>query len=296
MSGVIKRFALEQSRQLESVTACDLCLGQDHDLLFVKEGFRHVRCRNCGLVFVSPRLARHLEIQRDSGTGSMGEDELTFAQKRRLRLELASVESFRRLNRILEVGAGRGWFLTVAAQSDWETWAVEVNSDAVEHLRSNGVHRIIADAAEDFEAPEQFVDVVRMWDVIEHLRSPRNAVTNIHRVLRPGGLLRLATTNFASLSRRVNGPEWVYLNGADHIFLFEPATIRRLLAECGFSHICIRTRSFNLRRKLYHPERDLPAKLSFFRPFRKLIDTGVGLTRYGHQMIVTAIKPIDTEH
>ena len=226
----------------------------------------------------------------------MGEDELTSAQERRLRRELSSVESFRQTNRMLEVGAGRGWFSSVAAQTGWETWAVEVNSDAVEHLNSKGIHRIIVEAAEDFEAPEQSVDVVRMWDVIEHLRSPRNAVTNIHRVLRSGGLLRLATTNFASLSRRVNGPEWVYLNGADHIFLFEPTTIRRLLAECGFSDICIRSRSFNLRRKLYHPERDLPVKFSFLRPFRKLIDTGVGLTMYGHQMIVTAIKPVDTEH
>ena len=225
----------------------------------------------------------------------MGEDGLTSAQERRLRRELSSVESFRQTNRMLEVGAGRGWFLSVAAQTGWETWAIEVNCDAVEHLNSKGIHRIIVEAAEDFEAPEQSVDVVRMWDVIEHLRSPRKALNKIHKVLRSGGLLRLATTNFASLSRWANGPEWVYLNGADHIFLFEPATIRRLLAECGFSEISIRTRSFNLRRKLYHPERDLPAKFSFLRPFRKLIDTGVGLTMYGHQMIVTAIKPMDTE-
>ncbi len=107
----------------------------------------------------------------------MGEDELTSAQERRLRRELSSVESFRQTNRMLEVGAGRGWFLSVAAQTGWETWAVEVNSDAVEHLNSKGIHRIIVEAAEDFEAPEQSVDVVRMWDVIEHLRSPRNAVT-----------------------------------------------------------------------------------------------------------------------
>ena len=151
------------------------------------------------------------------------------------------------------------------------------------------------DTAEDFDASAGSMDVVKMWDVIEHLQSPRKALTNIHRVLRPGGLLRLATTNFASLSRWVNGPEWVYLNGADHIFLFDPTTISRLLTQCGFSDIRIRTRSFNLRRKLYHPERELPVKLSFLRPFRKLVDAGVGITMYGHQMIVTAIKPMDTE-
>ena len=229
-SDVIERFALEQSQEFESVTACDLCFGRDHDLLFLKEGFRHVRCRSCGLVFVSPRLARHLEIQTDSGTGCMGEDSLTLAQENRLRKEVAAIEPFRRLNRMLEVGAGRGWFLSVAAQSGWETWAVEINRDAVQHLRSKGIHRIIVDTAEDFDASAGSMDVVKMWDVIEHLQSPRKALTNIHRVLRPGGLLRLATTNFASLSRWINGPEWVYLNGADHIFLFDPSTISRLLS------------------------------------------------------------------
>jgi SAM-dependent methyltransferase len=225
----------------------------------------------------------------------MGEDSLTLAQENRLRKEVAAMEPFRRLNRMLEVGAGRGWFLSVASQSGWETWAVEINRDAVQHLRSRGIHRIIVDTAEDFKAPEGSIDVVKMWDVIEHLRSPRKALINIHRVLRPGGVLRLATTNFASLSRWVNGPEWVYLNGADHIFLFEPSTISRLLTQCGFSDIRIRTRSFNLRRKLYHPETHLPVKSSFLRPFRKLIDAAMSITMYGHQMIVTAIKPVDTE-
>ena len=256
-----------------------------------------MRCRSCGLVFVSPQTGSPSGNpdgfrNRQHGRGPID----VLPRNVDCEREVAALEPFRRLNRMLEVGAGRGWFLSVAAQSGWETWAVEINRDAVQHLDSKGHsshHR--SDTAEDFEAPADSMDVVKMWDVIEHLQSPRNAVTNIHRVLRPGGLLRLATTNFASLSRWVNGPEWVYLNGADHIFLFEPTTISRLLSGCGFSHIRIRTRSFNLRRKLYHPERDLPAKFSFLRPFRKLIDAAVGFTMYGHQMIVTAIKPAAQE-
>lgn len=271
--------------------ACDLCGSEDHTLLFVKEGFLHVRCRSCGLVFVNPRLTEHLDIQRRSGTGAMGEDQLTPSQTRRLRRELRALEPFRRLNRILEVGAGRGWFLAEASRLGWETWAVEINARALEHLAKRGCNRVIAEPAESFEAPPECVDIVRMWDVIEHLPSPRRAVDNIYRVLRPGGLLRLSTTNFASLSRRLNGPEWVYLNGSDHIFLFEPATVTHLLEQAGFSGIRVRTRSFNMRRKLYHPERELPPSLPLLFPLRKIIDELIRFTRYGHQMIVTAVKP-----
>jgi 2-polyprenyl-3-methyl-5-hydroxy-6-metoxy-1,4-benzoquinol methylase len=278
-----------QARFIEA--RCDLCGSDRQELLFEKEGFRHVRCRNCGLVFVNPRLSGHVDAQTSGGTGTMGDDYLTPAQVRRLEREVAFLEPFRRLNRILEVGAGWGWFLSKAARLGWETWAVEINRSALERLARTEVHKVLVEPAETVSAPHDHFDVVRIWDVIEHLESPAACTRNMYRVLRPGGLLRLSTTNFASLSRWVNGPEWVYLNGADHIVLFEPATMTRLLAEAGFSAIEIRTRSFNLRRKLYHPERILPPRVPLPAPLRKLIDEMIGLTRFGHQMIVTAVKP-----
>lgn len=280
---------METDSNLVSVP-CDLCGDEDHTVLFVKEGFPHVRCNRCGLVFVNPRSAAHLESQRTGGTGAMGEEALTPSQLRRLRKELDGLETFRRLNRILEVGPGRGWFLEEAGRKGWETWAVEINVDALQRLHDRGIAHIVNDSAENFDLPDESFDAVRMWDVIEHLPSPKKALANIYRTLRRGGLLRLSTTNFASLSRWVNGPEWVYLNGADHIYLFEPSSITRLLTDAGFGQIGIKTRSFNLRKKLYHPDRIVPTGLSLIRPFRKLIDEAVRFTRYGHQMIVTAVK------
>jgi SAM-dependent methyltransferase len=269
---------------------CDLCGSLEHDVVLVKEGYPHVRCRVCSMVFVNPRLAGHREIQSRTGTGTMGEESLTSAQTKRLEREVAELESFRRLNVVLEVGPGKGWFLRVAKTRGWRAWAVEINESALDNLKNLDIERLIEGAAETFVVPRDSVDVVRMWDVIEHLESPTSAVGNIHRALRPGGLLRVATTNFASLSRWVNGPEWVYLNGADHIHLFEPRTIVRLLETQGFGRVSIRTKSFNLRRKLYHPELALPPGSVLLRPFRKIIDEAVGFTRYGHQMIVSAVK------
>ncbi len=271
--------------------SCDLCGCPDFDLLFEKEGFRHVRCTACSMVYVNPRLKEHTKLQEDSGTGCMGDDYVTPAARRRMGKELRSIEPFRKENRFLEVGAGRGWFIGEAAAAGWETWAVEVNRDAVRHLEQRGISRIIVEPAETFEAPPGSVDVVRFWDVVEHLQSPRSALVNIFRVLRPGGLIRVATTNFASLSRMVNGPEWVYLNGADHIHLFDPDTITLMLHQVGFQDVRIRTRSFNLRRKLYFPERKLPPPRTILIAFRPVIDEAIRFTKYGHQMIVTAVKP-----
>jgi 2-polyprenyl-3-methyl-5-hydroxy-6-metoxy-1,4-benzoquinol methylase len=280
---------MELSQQIE--IACDLCGGREHGVLFVKEGFRHVRCTSCGLVYVNPRLACHLDTQIASGTGNMAETRLTPRQRRRIQKEVAALEPHRRVNRILEIGAGSGWFLAEAGRARWETWAVEVNRKSLSFLELQGIDRIVAQSAEDFDAPEGSMDVVRVWDVIEHLQSPQRAMEKAHEVLRPGGAMFLATTNFASLSRMISGPEWVYINGADHIYLFEPATITRLLRERGFAQIRIRTRSFNMRRKMYFPEMELPARYPLLLPLRKIVDEAIKLTIYGHQMIVTAIKP-----
>ncbi|MFH0957559.1 MAG: class I SAM-dependent methyltransferase [Pseudomonadota bacterium] len=270
--------------------ACDLCGSKESSVVFEKEGFRHVRCKKCGLVYVNPRLKGHLDFQRISGTGSMGEDRISSAQMSRICRELAIFGNYRRLNKILEIGAGRGWFLSVAMDLGWKTWAVEINRDAIANLVQKGIKNIIVSSAENFEAGKETFDAIRVWDVIEHLESPLQCLHRVYDCLRPGGLLRLSTTNFNSLSRFVNGPEWVYLNGSDHIILFDPVTITKLLKAAGFLRISLRTRSFNLRKKLYHPEREIKNRFHPLAPFRKFIDEMARFSRLGHQMIVEAVK------
>lgn len=293
-NGVRKsRFRLNRhhSQLMElTETSCDLCNSDDRTGLFVKEGFVHVRCNSCGLVYVSPRLKDHLAGQVSSGTAEMGDESLSGSQVKRILSELKRLEKYRKTNQILEIGAGKGWFLEQAKNLGWETWAVEVNTKAIGRLEDIGLEHVLNQSAELFKAPDGHFDVVRMWDVIEHLQSPRKALERACRALRRGGLIRLSTTNFASLSRIINGPDWVYLNGADHIVLFEPNTIDRILRNSGFSKIRIKTRSFNLRRKLYHPEKDLTNVPLIVKPIRKFIDEMVRFSRFGHQMIVEATK------
>ncbi len=271
-------------------TRCTLCGSSNDKLLFEKEGFRHVCCQTCGLVYVNPRLKFHKDFQTVSGTGSMGDDQLSRLQILRICKELSMLDNYRKLNRILEIGPGKGWFLSIAKLVGWETWAMEINLDAIENLKRKNINNIITSGSVISGSGHESFDVIRMWDVIEHLEWPRALLEEIFNSLRSGGLLRLSTTNINSLSRMVNGPEWVYLNGSDHIVLFDPVTIDKLLKLVGFRRIRIRTRSFNLRRKLYHPEREIKVKFHPLRPFRKIIDETIKFTNFGHQMIVDAVK------
>ncbi|HOU36490.1 MAG TPA: methyltransferase domain-containing protein, partial [Candidatus Omnitrophota bacterium] len=76
-------------------------------------------------------------------------------------------------------------------------------------------------------------------DVLEHIRDPRAFLTEIHRILKPDGILYLAMPDFSGLHYRVmrmiayfNHKNYFVL--PHHIFHFTPQTLEKLLHEAGF--------------------------------------------------------------
>lgn len=98
------------------------------------------------------------------------------------------------------------------------------------------------------------VDVVVCWDVLEHLAAPANALAEIARVLRPGGVAVLALPNILSLKglvtratpwwfhvwvyRRVLGDRTAGTDASDQFptafgVALRPAGLRRMAARAG---------------------------------------------------------------
>ena len=42
-----------------------------------------------------------------------------------------------------------------------------------------------------------------MWEVLEHLRHPTEALQRVHKILKPGGVLLIMVPNFGSLVNRL---------------------------------------------------------------------------------------------
>jgi SAM-dependent methyltransferase len=85
--------------------------------------------------------------------------------------------------------------------------------------------------------PGNSFDCVLLSEVIEHLPVPAVPILEARRVLRPGGRLLVTTPNYRSLWPVM---EWMVdrsnkaprMAGEQHISKFNPASLRRLLAEC----------------------------------------------------------------
>ena len=77
-------------------------------------------------------------------------------------------------------------------------------------------------------------DLVTLWDVVEHVPDPQDLLAKVHRLLKPNGTLILETQNVDSSFAGLLGRRWQHYKHEEHLYHFNPDTIRRLLSASRF--------------------------------------------------------------
>jgi ubiquinone/menaquinone biosynthesis C-methylase UbiE len=194
-----------------------------------------VQCQRCGLVYTDPRpdgsdiLETYQAVEDPLYIEEREGRVLTFEHHLRPLERLTGPPEERPL---LDVGAYTGVFVEIAAEHGWDAWGVEPSRWAVEQARARGL-QMVQGTLETADLPEAHFDVVTMWDVIEHLTNPSEALEHAHRLLKPGGFLVVHTIDIESLFARMMGPRWPWLMEM-HIYYFSQRTLSLMLQACGF--------------------------------------------------------------
>jgi ubiquinone/menaquinone biosynthesis C-methylase UbiE len=207
-----------------------------------------VQCRQCGLVYTDPRPNGRDIVE----TYQAVEDPLYLEERegRVLTFEhhLKPLERLTGLpdgRPLLDVGCYTGVFVEIAGRHGWDAWGVEPSQWAVEQAQARGLH-VVQGTLDTADLPEMYFNVVTMWDVIEHLTDPCEALERAGRLLKPGGLLVVHTIDIDSLFARVMDTRWPWLMEM-HLYYFSRRTLRAMLEKCGFRVLSDRPQGRYLR-------------------------------------------------
>lgn len=145
------------------------------------------------------------------------------------------VRRYRKSGRLLEIGCGLGHMLA-RLESQFETHGIDVSGYALEKARQIATSSQLRQlSAEDIgEFGRDAFDVVIALHVVEHLPKPEAVLAQCASILRPGGLLLMATPNTKSPFVKRKADKWYGFTDETHISLHEPETWYRMLREAGF--------------------------------------------------------------
>ncbi len=157
--------------------------------------------------------------------------------------------------RLLDVGANLGLFVREASTL-FRASGIEPSESVVEWARREvGADVEVGSIEGGIERFHGQMDVVTLFDVLEHLPDPDRALQQCHRLLRPGGHLFLTTPDAGSLMSRLLGRQWYYVDMDEHVVLLTRENVRTVLQRTGFEPLEARTigRSYRfsyVRRRL----------------------------------------------
>ena len=135
--------------------------------------------------------------------------------------------------RLLEIGSAYGFFLTVAREHFLSVEGIDISRDAVNYASEILKLPVRVGDFLDYELHEN-VDVVCLWDTVEHLQSPHLYLEKAVQNMNPGGIIALTTGDIGSLVARWRGGHWRQIHPPTHLHYFSKSTLARLLGNYGF--------------------------------------------------------------
>ena len=260
--------------QTESVL-CDLCgAGEEQSVIILDaDDFRSEvppdarlrRCKNCGLLRLSPRptpesIGQYYPPDYAPFRPAI-EDEpfalMRFMRGRKVVARRKIIERFLRATRrdqrhlgdqegrdpaqadhrpqrVLDVGSSTGLFLNEMQKAGWQALGVEPTPSAARYARDRFGLEIQECMLEEADLEAGSFKLITFWDVLEHVFSPRDTLVRSHELLQTDGLLAINIPNYASPERGIFGRHWSGYDPPRHLYVFPHDSLEKMLEGAGF--------------------------------------------------------------
>jgi len=217
---------------------------------FTHHRFKHVRCKVCGMVYVSPRFKEDIVHSLYSEQDYAEFFKIKLVPTVDYRRNVLAVNKYKQFiavtgkkpARVLDVGSGLGEMLSVFSENGWETTGIEFNEFAANFSKERFNLNIIQESIFKYE-PDQKYDVIMLWGVLEHFTNPQSVLKKVHTFLNDGGVLLLEVPSADSLlvrhAERMELEVDRIIEGDRHIMLFSLRGLLEMTAENGFGSLSL---------------------------------------------------------
>jgi 2-polyprenyl-3-methyl-5-hydroxy-6-metoxy-1,4-benzoquinol methylase len=278
--------------------ACPTCGASDAAPELDKDHMAIVRCRSCGLVYVSPTFdeahyqevyasAEYQDIVRDLGIESHAYRVERFGTER---VALMARHLPVAAPRYLDVGCSTGFVVEAARAQGWVATGLDLNPSAVEFGASRGLDlRTVALEGSGFEPAS--LDAISLFDVLEHLLDPVQTLRHCVRLLAPGGIVFLYVPNYDSASRLLMGKDAHFIWPTHHLNYYTPVTIRDLMTREGLQTEYVATEGLDIVDYLWFRREMRGARDEGVEEIADVLQFFVNAGAYGKNLRIIARKP-----
>lgn len=226
---------------------CVLCAGEQFVIVFRKNSYDISRCAGCGCIQVSPMpsqaqlIAHYQDPSYFEGEEEQGYKSYADTRKalqpffaRRLR----EIREHKKTGKtLLDFGCADGFFLELAQSEGWDIHGVELSRQMAEKAARALNISIQSDLDLDVTAN---LDVITLWEVIEHLPDPVHVLIQLRSKMAPGGLLMLSTPNNGHWQPLRDPANWTVYRPPSHLIYFTRDSLLDSLMRAGFEKIEIK--------------------------------------------------------
>jgi len=141
-----------------------------------------------------------------------------------------------KLGILADIGCGNGDYLRFIQKLGWEGWGVDLDINAITYAKSTGLN-VRQSGLPNTGLPTDKFDYVTLNQVIEHIHDPHSALKEIYRILKPGGIVLIATPNLESFTHKRFQSNWIQLDPPRHLILYTYKILNNLLLQEEFTNI-----------------------------------------------------------
>lgn len=239
---------------------------------FISQKHHVAICENCGLVFINPqhddqdydRFYKVFNYKKDKK--SISREEIVAKHTfKKIPLKflvdyLKSVDILDSRPRVLDVGCGFGMVIHYMKEFGLKAEGLEQSTAAVEFANSQLDLQVHSGSIFSHNLPEHDYDIVFSTAVMEHFTDPLLALKQMHKLLRPGGILFVNTPDLKGMVLREGIDRYFKFV---HTYYYTNKTLSSLLQLAGFEIVKTWEMPPILKYStLFHPDNAYSGKLN----------------------------------